>query len=737
MASDIPWLQWSQTALLPEELDKLRTFARAALNSNNSLEGWTDRKSRIAIYVLANDWRGLAHIAEHAIKKNYIAQYEVKALFSIATPDQISEWLTKVASRDLRSHVIARILEEIRALGQPQPLIAIVDLIAAGRLPKVVDDFMENHTCSKPRCVVLATKRLLGWARGEALLLPKSLDVLLSHLDVTELQTSDKRQLTSAILKHASKKGHRTVAKLTALSRLGDNEGLVFLAQLTQRHVEGRISFGYAEREALIDNLLRNSAPSERLTTARAMILRTEQDAEIFENSQAYKHGKDFAGVERAYLEVLKDTISFAASSDHALLKRISERMTSDTALVGRAERARAFGKVLSVAPKVWLENILKWPPPPLVDAPWSNKWNVRKMVLRSISEAGNPARPGLASTIFQHLPVDEKLADQLTDLAIGIDPETSGRILRKKLENGDWAALKKLGQLGDGKAILEHIKRRSRKPQDFLKARDYELVLAAVDNLPRDAARSVVVELIKLMPQIPDALLKTVLEKNIVLPEIRMWADRVINLTSNKLHQSYAIRYLSKVAPESLHVVLENDKTVENLSIWLSSVEVFDWVGFSQDIMAADIPNLSDKFAKLASRRRIVLTLTTGAHRANNFKAGWFALSSNRQATSHLLAVLAKRGPPRVALDLLAAMMQEQRNVESLGEVRNPLASFQVVVTWLASGVARTMDLRCIPTGLFGVERLNDKNHLVVRAASHLVLANTKAAANGNCIAS
>jgi hypothetical protein len=109
-------------------------------------------------------------------------------------------------------------------------------------------------------------------------------------------------------------------------------------------------------------------------------------------------------------------------------------------------------------------------------------------------------------------------------------------------------------------------------------------------------------------------------------------------------------------------------------------------------------------------------------------------ALDENRRVISHVLAVLARHTDPASALSNLQVIAEGPPPAATLGKLDDIETVFRAYATWLAAVPLRAAAPACLPAAWFGIERLNDANPLVVRAASALIMAGSEVAARDTC---
>jgi hypothetical protein len=374
--------RWENALIRPEEAASLKRLVRRILERTPDLAGWEDRKLRIAIAVLAGDGRMLATLAAKAVTTvDEFDQPELNSFMATAEPSAAVTWLREVANPSLPLHIIGRIVDSARARGEPQVIVALADLVASGRLPEDAGKLLEDTVCPLPACTAPATERLVAWADG-ALLSEMDINLLVPALDAKRLNASERKRFAQAIVAHAQENGSSPKI-VDALSLLDDPDGSSFLDDLITQHAQGSISFGFAEREALIDHLRRHDGLSGRLVNGRTIMLRSENDADALGNGRNAPFGMfGLASVERAYLDLLAEAASIAVPEDRDLIGRIVERMAHGDTPLSNPRGFEALGRALLAIPAEWRFSLFAYPPPPVVDPPWDAIWDRRRLLL-------------------------------------------------------------------------------------------------------------------------------------------------------------------------------------------------------------------------------------------------------------------------------------------------------------------------------------------------------------------
>jgi hypothetical protein len=733
-ATGVPPEEWEGALLRPAEAAALKSLAQQILKRTPHLAGWKERRLRVAVAVMAGDQGTLARLAADAVRAvDTSEQPELAAFLATAPAEAVSAWLRQIAAPTLSLHVIGNIVDAAHARGDPAVIVALADLAGSGQLPEGADALLEDVVCPLPACVAPATDRLVAWANG-APLAATALNLLLPALKPDVLGTTERERLTRAILAR-EQADERSPEMIRALSELGAPNGVQFLDDLVDEHARGAISFGFAEREALIDDLRRRGEHSDRLADARALVLRTEEDAGILADGRNVPFGTlGLDSVERAYLDLLAETALVATPDDRGLLGRIIGRMAQGEDPVSGSRKVEALGRALRAVPADWRDSLFAFPAPPVLDPPWEPVWDRRRLFLQALGSAGGQPPPDLAAAVFRSLPNDEELAADIARLAAAIDRSAGRDFFRSRLASGDRGALLELGHLGDAKALAAYIENHAQDLGAAREASDLEQLVGAIGALNETRRKPVITALISQVPSAATRLLPLATSVDVDRPELRTAALDAIRRPTSAGALAAAVGYLARVAPAELWPALTSEPAIGRLTEWLANAERFDWVMVAQEMVEPPHGRLPSDIASLAEARRLLVVYEGGAHLSENALSGWMALDNQRPTASHFLALLARHAEPAVALESLQALAEAPPPAEVLGELRDVETVFRAYATWLAAVPLAARPLDCLPSAWFGVERLDDANPLVVRAAGALVLASPRTASGGPC---
>jgi hypothetical protein len=727
-ATEIPPERWEGALLRPTEAKELIALAQRILRQTPNLAGWKSRKLRAAISVLAGDQPTLAKLATETVQTvDSFEQPEAAAFIATATSEAIAAWLRQTADPNLPLHVVGRIIEAVHARRDPAAILTIADLIALGQLTDGADQLLESVQCPLPECAALATERLTAWV-DDAPLSANALDMLLAALDPDRLSVEQRELLSRAIVARA-KMDDRSSEMIRALSILGVPTGLRFLDDLLDQHKRGSISFGFAEREALIDQLLLRDEVPDRLGIARAIMVRSENDADVLGgNRNAPFRTLSLVRVERAYLDLLAEVATAVTLDDRELFGRIVERMMQYEGADSESRKLMAIGRVLLLVPSDWRESLFDFPRPPVVDPPWEAKWDRRRLLLEAIGKAGGPPPRGLAAAVLRSLPNDEALASEFARLAAAIDPGAGRDYFRDRLVAGDRSALLEMGRLDDAEALTAHVKEYAQNFRAVGNPLELKPMIDAVGALDVKRRAPVIAELISHIPSAASRLLPTAAPTGVDLPELRTAALDALRRPRSATTVASAVAYLARIAPAELWITMTTQPAIGGLIEWLANADAFDWTMVAQELEPPS-GRLPDGAGRIAMARRLLVAIDEGAHLPNNAEAGWIVLDNQRRAANHLMALLARHGEPTLALQSLQALAEGTAAIDTLGALGEVETVFRAYTTWLAAVPVLTVPLDCLPPSWFGVGRLDDANPLVVRAASALILARPEAA--------
>jgi hypothetical protein len=347
---------------------------------------------------------------------------------------------------------------------------------------------------------------------------------------------------------------------------------------------------------------------------------------------------------------------------------------------------------------------------------------------------AGGPPLLDLIRAVLRSLPNDNELADRLVDLAAAIAPEIGRDFFRSKLAAGDHGALPELGRLGDTETLIAYIDEHGGSLAAATEPSELKQITDAIGSLKEVLREPVIAALLSRFPSASVPLLPAATSADVDRPELQTAALNSIRQSKSAAELANAVRYLAKVAPSELWPALTAESRIDGLADWLAKADSFDWVTVAQELPRPSDGELPSAAWRLAVSRRLLLTLDEGAHLSENVEAGWMALDENRRVTSHVLAVLARHTDPASAINNLQVIAEGPPPAATLGKLDDIETVFRAYATWLAAVPLRAAAPACLPAAWFGIERLNDANPLVVRAASVLIMAVPEVAARDTC---
>jgi hypothetical protein len=345
---------------------------------------------------------------------------------------------------------------------------------------------------------VLGDGKNFKWLRAIALLASdaseqRPLTGCLTVRYATEIAGSDGfDKLSKAMLDHLEKAGFARLMTEdgldVALIRLfgkarrscTDQSGQELFADLLQKYADGSISYGFAQKAALIAAFA--GAPGTRDRNLAIVSRALDESA-----SSPGAFAPDPEPVENAWFNSLDREPNLDQPDFIALLERIVDRRASK----GSVKDGLPLGSMLLNLPNARLLDLLRYPAPTLLDPPWSENWARRDVLISSLSDynmsvwgmSGRPI-PYVTNAILAGLPADESGTERRKLLEIqawtlfGGDAAT---VLGDRARAGDRDALRLLANLWPASLMKE---------SEFVTALD-DAALAEVVSGMNDRANS------------------------------------------------------------------------------------------------------------------------------------------------------------------------------------------------------------------------------------------------------
>lgn len=729
--SGVPPEAWQSVLLRPEEAEDLKRVAVRILSRTPNLNAWSDRRVRAGIPVLAGRTDVLASVAAEAVKNLDTVKYpEVSAYIAIAEPKELSSWLKQVISPDLPSHTVARIIEAVDDREKSAPIITLIDLAAAGQFPDPGPVLLDGIACPVTACAAKATQRLFAMTDGRPIP-AEGREILWPALDPGRLSEQQRAQLSQVVIEMEGPDSYLPET-LDALSRLGTDDSIAVLDHLVEKHSSGRMNFGFAEREVLVDHLRRHGVSEDRLALGLRILERTEEDRALLESPRVPSLGVGrflAAPVERAYLDLLALNAPSTDEAHRKALERIIDRMAEHTASAAGDPLRVSLRNVLRKIPVPWIGALLDLKPAPLVDPSWEPIWRRRLMILSGLADGGGGPLDDIVAKVLLALPEDMDLRRAIHEKVADIAPTTARSAMRAQLEDGDLEALDTLATIGDTEGLIEYIEKHVRERHNSPDV--LEKLIASTSTIEEAANRIPVLNaLLQRIPEAAQWTLGTAVATGFEHPSLLTAARAVIQNPGGDNFNG-AVAYLSRFAPNILWAELSTKRMVD----WLATAHPFDWTTFVQEIVLPREQPPPPVVYQLAGERLVLVSLGSSDRAQVHVTAGVMPISGSRRTTSHMLALLAIETDPRVALRILAEASELVSRAESVGTIGDLKTTARAYLTWLAAYPLRSASMSCLPPGWIGTSGLDDTaDSMTARAAAALILARPSMARTDVC---
>jgi hypothetical protein len=728
---------WSRDVLRGFEHDRLRVFALAVLKRSPDPAQWgADRRRRLAVAVLAETPDAVMRLANDMLRQQEtFEQPELDAWIALGPEGAVAAWIGRSLDASTPTPILGKIVDAVRQRKSPALLAALVDLSLRPQAPPHLASLLEDLTCIQPACSNIAGPRILEWVKTAAPI-SNGILALLPALDSTRLDSGARDKIV-AKLARALNDNQSGAAIITALSRLATQSAKYALDRYRERHAKRDISFGFAERAALIDHLARENAVSgrTRLEQARSLIAASEADAQSIQAVAGAPGATGLGLVDRAYLDLLASQVSAAGDEDRQTLGRIVERIAAGVALDPSVDRLHALGRALRGLPEDWTLSLLRFRPGPVTDPPWDPLWDRRKLILNGLEGAQGRQMPNVARTALNALPVDTGLAAEIANAAASLSVEEGRRYYRHRLAQGDMDALGALARRGDREVLQSFAEAAARSA-----ASSAELPKALSDSIAALDSASDRTEMCNLLirewPGSLARLLPVAARDRIDHPHLRAMAESLLQRAESPIAMANAITYLASRDPLEPWRVAATLPVRDSVAGFLARADFSDWITVAQafplELPSGSIPAGAQS---IVAARRVGVIMKQPAT-PNIAEAGVLVLADDQIMLNHLLATWASKGQASATLGTIDLLARATSPIEVLPPQPDPSTSFQAYLSWLAAIPINASSPGCLSKAIFTPDHLIDGNPLVVRAAAAIALAApTAAAARSACV--
>ncbi len=671
--------RWKQQHLRPFEVHALVAFARGRLDSGGTRMAGVDPAVRIAWAALADDWPLIRQLATSAALAGTVHEpLEVRGFIEHAPADQVRAWLKQDLGAALPSHIAGRILEAVDHRAEPSVTFAALDSLRNGGLGHDAKQFDLRFTCVEETatCAAPASEMLKTWLTADRAPPKPALELLLqwatpyhwSHPEVLALEPSLSRMLDD------SKYSDVSPAVIRFLARWHTQVGAKQLAKRLEDHASGRISFGFAERVALIEALPMLDLPDvDRI--ALAIARRSAADAKSLAGSQ-FAPGD--AAVQAAYVRHLATN----PGADWRLHRdwvrgTLERRLQNQFPDFHRHAVDEAFAALLATAGVSRFTTLFEKPSTAIVDS-FDGALSARRAYLLSLFPDTAIRLPeGAVDDICRSIPAPESNRSSFYR-ALAIQGATTGvACLRRQLQQDARVALY-LADAGDIETLIRSLPGAARatpatpsSSEGHLKTPiDLRALLEAAARLPPEARAVFIDAAQKAQATVDPALLWPLASKPAIQDQKLITAAKAeIAAAKDPARVAAAIMYLAAVS-RTADIWRAIDSGADGFVALMKRVDSFDWLRVAQVLPT---PPAEEGLAALDASlkaRRVVLALDAGqaspsavlSDRLMGVRGKWFgnplgrllALSPSRQAAGTLRSA---RDAPPTTVDLVGTL--------------------------------------------------------------------------------
>lgn len=718
--------RWLAAEARPFEAEGLRLFAGHVLARAPDFAHWGTPRHRIAILTLARDWTRMEEEATRALQKptKEYAQPEIKTFVHLAPEDRVTSWLGKRLGPGVEEHVLAQIVDAAATRESIGPLFGLMDLEAAGRLPRGTDTAEEIRTSlrSRPEEKSRLPARERLWQLATSAKPPHAgvLDALLTLASVQDLPEAERIRISEWLIRVLHESEERAVfeaAAIHCLAKLRTPAADAFLAKETEEHVSERTSFGFAQKAALIDALRARKAPGAVTRASSLARLARQQGREV---------GAPLADwpVQAAFLRLLaelglKGWNSYERQVDEVLTRRVEEPPDFNV-----DEFNAAAAQLLKALPERDQLELLAFPSGIVSDEIVPNRWERRLYLLSLLTDRDHPLKPKVALGLLRAPVVQGDLRQRIGEIAADHGGSAAAQFFLRELERdpqGNGFYLDLLGRAGARQALTSLVVQwRPEQGKERI-----ERALESAADLPKEAYCDLVRQSVGTQAdQIPGILW-------LHGAKCRVRDEKLIAAATRQLIQgrdlqglARACHYLAALGDTTVWDVLQKPEVRSPFVSSLREASLFDWITIAQEIPPAPAGANPTEIEEIATARRI-LFIDEGS--GGPAKEPRF-LARGRWVWNPLLAGYAGRRQESVVRRLLDLATDPNPRVDLLGQAEDARTIFQAYCLWLAASALEPGEI--LVSEFMRTYRLSpllsDNNPTLVRGSAALLLAAT-----------
>lgn len=690
---------WKQQHLRRFETEALIDFARTQLGSGADSGVHADPAARLAWAVLADDWpviRQLATGAALAGASNDPA--ELRGFIEHAPADSVRDWLEQDLGSALPGHVAARILEAVGRRAEPVATFAALDALHADRLGRDAKEFDLTLACNDEgaRCATPAAAMLNAWLASDAEPPMHALELLLQWARAHEWSRPELLVLEPRLLRllEAPKYAEISPALIRFLAKWHTPSGAKRLATRVEDHINGRISFGFLERAALIEALPMIGFPAGE-KAALAVARRSAADAESLASTS---YPPSDAAVQAAY-------VRFAAADAETnwRLHREWVRITLERRLQNRFpdfQRGKideAFSALVSTASPSRFLDLFEKPVPPVVDS-IDGSLSLRRAYLLDVLEAPVRLVDSVVDDVCRSVPADESKRGSFYR-ALALHGTAQGvTCLRSQLAR-DIGVLPFLGDADDAETLIGLLAsaiRAGDASAAFEEGRhDAPVNLAglteAAARLQAGGRAQFVAAALQVQPAVDPALLWPLASQPAIADQ-RLITAASVSITEAKypVRIAAAITYLSALS-RTADIWRAIDSGANDFVALMSRADSFDWLRIAQALPPPPAGAGLSALDAAVQERHVLLALESSQaspsavlnDRLMGIRGTWFG-----NPLCRLLASAARRR----SADALRAARDAPIPVDVIGVLPDSRGAFKAYSGWLLAEVLASL---------------------------------------------
>lgn len=709
------------------EREHLRGFEVAALAAYSRRMITEDPTLRrvpypLALAVLAEDWsltRDLLTRESRQGRDDDLA--EIGGFVIGAPPAEVVDWLLRDLPSEIPPYVAGRVLDAAAERDEPSVTFAVLDALHSGRLGAEAREFDLALRCEAPVCTESANGMLLRWFRDDEPSPRPALSLLFDWADPERLSETEWFAIEPRLLAifADSEQAELHPELVGILSTSGSDTARAALRQRLQDYLDGRISYGSAERSALIGALpkLVDTRPAE---VALALAKRAAEELEDFDNrALAPSDGT----VQAAYLRLLGRVPVLDWDVHRSWVETLLERrLRDDFSDFLLLDVDRSFASLLSALDGQQLLDLFRPTSAPIVDSFDGSLSTRRAYLLDLLAEEPTPLPRTTVDAICRAIPVRQSNRPSFYR-ALARRGGDAGRFCLATQLVQDPEAIEALGEAGDLETLVRVLPSIA---SDQTKV-DLSSLLAAAERLAPEPRRHFVEAALRVLPKSDYSSLWP-LASSIELANAQLRDAAVAELGSAKSPSvlAAAVDHLARVEPSLVWATLGQETASEQFAAQMERFDPFDWIQVAQVLPEVDRGVDPAPLEACLGKRNVLLALESGQ------------VSPGAVLSDRLMSVRTQRvGNPlwrlRVlhsglgAVDaLLRARAGLPDRVDTLGELPEARTVFRAYLDWLLAEVIADFEpgVRRVRQEVDLTVGLGDSNPASRRAWASLTLA-------------